>query len=60
MKRRLLMVVFSIVAIFAVENAADIIVSRYVEFEFELGLWIVIAAICAFIVHEIGEDRGDW
>ena len=60
MKRRLLMAVFSIVAIFAVENAADIIVSRYLKFEFKLGLWVVIAAICALVVHEIGEERGDW
>lgn len=54
------MAIFSIVAIFAVENAADIIISRYVKFEFELGLWITIAIVCAIVIHEIGEDRGDW
>lgn len=60
MKRRLLMAVFSIVGIFAVENAADIVISRYIDIEEELIVWILLAIISALVVHEIGEDRGDW
>ena len=60
MKRRLIMGVAAVLAVFATENIVDILVSNYLQFEVEIGVWIVMALICAFIVHEVGEDRGDW
>lgn len=52
--------VFAVIAVFAVENVADILISRYVDFTAEVVVWIIVAAIAGFIVHEVGEDRGDW
>lgn len=60
MKRRLLMGVAAIIAVFATENIVDILITKYFHLELEIGVWIVMAVICAIIVHEVGEDRGDW
>jgi hypothetical protein len=60
MKRRIIMGIAAVTAVFATENIVDILVSNYVDFQLEIGVWIVIAAVCAIIVHEVGEDRGDW
>jgi hypothetical protein len=50
----------AVIAVFATENVVDAVVSRYINIEFEVMIWVVIAIVCAAIVHEVGEDRGDW
>lgn len=52
--------VAAVTAVFATENIVDILVSRYVQFELELFTWTIIAGVCAVIVYEIGDERGDW
>lgn len=60
MRRRLIMGIAAVTAVFATENVVDILISRFIHFEFEIGVWLVIAAISAFVLYEVGEDRGDW
>ena len=60
MKRRVVMVLATVVGIFAVENAADILISTYAPGFREIFVWAAIAVVCAFVVYEVGEDRGDW
>jgi len=50
----------AVIAVFATENILDILVSKYLRFEAEIGVWVILAIVCAFVIHEIGEDRGDW
>lgn len=52
--------VAAVVAVFATENVVDIILSSYIQLEFEIGVWILLALVSAAILHEVGEDRGDW
>ena len=60
MKRRILMVLFTVIGVFAVENAADIFISTHTPREGEIFVWVAIAIVSAFVVYETGEDRGDW
>lgn len=60
MKRRIIMGIAAIVAIFATENVVDILITRYTFIEAELVVWIMIALGAGVILHEVGEDRGDW
>jgi len=60
MKRRLLMGIAAVAAVFATENIIDILISKYVQLELEIATWVVIGIIAALIIHEVGEDRGDW
>lgn len=50
----------AVVAVFATENVVDILISRYIVFPAEVVVWGVIAIIAGIILHEVGEDRGDW
>lgn len=50
----------AVVAVFATENVVDILISRYLHLEIEIGVWIVLAVISALILYEVGEERGDW
>lgn len=50
----------AVVAVFATENVVDILISRYIVFPAEVVVWVLIAAMSAIILHEVGEDRGDW
>lgn len=54
------MAVCIIVGVFAVENVAELLVSRYMDVLGEATIWAIIAVICGLIVYEVGEDRGDW
>lgn len=47
-------------AVFATENVIDILITKYVVFPTEILLWVSIAAISGYVLHEVGEDRGDW
>lgn len=60
MKRRLVMGIAAVVAVFATENVVDLLVTRYADVGAEVILWIILAAISGLIVYEVGEDRGDW
>ena len=60
MKRRLIMGLAAVAAVFAAENVLDILVSRYVDLGPELAVWTLIALVCAWVVYEVGEERGDW
>lgn len=60
MKRRILMFIAAVVAVFSVENILDLIVSKYLFIELEISIWVVLAIIAAAILYEVGEDRGDW
>ena len=50
----------AVAAVFATENVIDILISKYVQLELEIATWVVIGIIAALIIHEVGEDRGDW
>lgn len=50
----------AVAAVFATENIIDILISKYVVFPMEVVVWVLIAAMSAIILHEVGEDRGDW
>ena len=54
------MFISAVIAVFSVENVADIFLSKYIQFEFEIGVWIAVAIISGAILYEVGEDRGDW
>jgi len=60
MKRRLIMGLAAVAAVFAAENLIDIVVSRYVDLGAEIMTWFIIALVAAIILYEVGEDRGDW
>lgn len=60
MKRRIIMGIAAVTAVFATENVVDMAVARLISIEAEIVVWIVIAGLSAWIVHEVGEDRGDW
>lgn len=60
MKRRLLMGLAAVIAVFSAENVVDILINRYANFTAEIAVWLVLALVAAFIVYEVGEDRGDW
>mgnify|MGYP006275415287 CR=1 FL=1 len=60
MKRRIAMGLAAVIAVFATENVVDMLVSRYLTMSTEVIVWLILAALCSFIVYEVGEDRGDW
>lgn len=60
MKRRIIMFLAAVAAIFATENIIDMLVNRYAPTSVEILTWLIIAIVAAVIIYEVGEDRGDW
>ena len=60
MKRRITMILFTVIGIFAIENAADILISTYAPGFREIFVWTAIAIISGVVVYEVGDERGDW
>lgn len=60
MKRRIIMFLAAVAAIFATENIIDTLVNRYAPTSVEILTWMIIAAVSAVVIYEVGEDRGDW
>lgn len=54
------MVLFTVIGVFAVENAADIFISTHTPRQGEIFVWVIVAIISGLVVYEAGEGRGDW